>query len=85
MTIDIHRPELETAIRQHMATGAFEDLDALFSRALAALPPPDVSFVAPEGESLLAVFDQMRGLLTDEEVDTLFTRDSSPARDIGLQ
>ena len=84
MTIDIQRPEVETAIRRHMATGEFHDVDELLGKALEAFQPAAATLAVPEGESFLAMFDKMRGLLTDEEVDTLFTRNPSPDRPIDL-
>lgn len=85
MTIEIHQPELEALIRERMATGAFRDLDDLLERALTALDehttaPP----TAPGKQSLVDVCASIRGLLTDEEVDTLFRRDQSLSRDIDL-
>jgi hypothetical protein len=86
MTIEIHQPELEALIRERMASGAFRDLDDLLEKALGALdehasaPPPP----AREKQSLVDMCASVRGLLTDEEVDTLFRRDQSPSRDIDL-
>lgn len=87
MTIEI-QPEVETAIQQRIATGAFQNVSDLLSHALSAMGPisgePKSTMELTEGQSLLVVFDRIRGLLTDEEVDTLFTRDPSPTRVIDL-
>ena len=36
------------------------------------------------GQELVDAFGEMRGLLTDEEIDRMFTRNSSPARPVDL-
>lgn len=85
MTIEIHRPELEALINQRMASGAFRDIDELLTKAIDALDEPFVS-VQPDvkAKNFLELFEPVRGLLTDEEVDVLFSRDRSPARPLDL-
>lgn len=85
MTIEIHRPELEALINQRMASGAFRDIDELLAKAIDALDEPFVS-VQPDvkAKNFLELFEPVRGLLTDEEVDVLFSRDRSPARPLDL-
>lgn len=84
MTIDIHRPDLETAIREHMATGAFQDVDELLSKAISALSVSKKPDAPRGGKALIEAFEPVRGLLTDEEVDHLFARDPSHDRDLEL-
>ena len=85
MTIEIHRPELEALIRQQMASGAFRNVDELLAKALGALDEP-VS-AGPrncEAQSLVDLSEPVRGLLSDEEVDTLFRRTPSASRPLDL-
>ena len=84
MTIDIQRSDVEEAIRHHMASGAFSNVDELLSQALAALPATTEWPARTGGQALIDAFEPIRGLLTDEEVDTLFARDRSPDRELNL-
>ena len=36
------------------------------------------------GQALIDVFAEIRGLLTDEEIDTMFARNRSPSRTVDL-
>jgi hypothetical protein len=85
MTIEIHQPELAALIQQRMASGAFRDLDELLTKALGSLEAAGAT-VQPEMDSmaLVDVFEPVRGLLTDQEVDVLFSRKSSVSRTIDL-
>jgi hypothetical protein len=40
VTIEIHQPEIEALIEQRLASGAFEDVEALLLRALKTAPVP---------------------------------------------
>ncbi len=86
MTIEIHQPELEALIQQRMASGAFEDIDELLTKATGALNEGAV-FDQPDENamSLVELFGPVRGLLTDEEVDTLFHRDRSLTPPLNLE
>ena len=97
MDIDIHHPELEALIQQRMASGAFHDVEDALLNALKSAPPPketvksssnEMSLVSQlpgsRRENFLTMLDSVRGLLTDEEVDTLFARDRSVDRPIDL-
>jgi Arc/MetJ-type ribon-helix-helix transcriptional regulator len=83
MTIEIHEPELEALIQQRMASGAFRSVEDVLKAALQPAaedqPPRD----QPK-ESLDQMFARVRGLFTDEEIDTMFRRDPSPGRSIDL-
>ena len=81
MTIEIHQPELEALIQQRMASGAFHDVEDVLIYALKSAPPVDVSAKAPK-QTLDEMFAKARGLLTEEEVDTVFLRDTSPGRTV---
>lgn len=76
MTIEIH-PQLELAIEQRMATGAFSSIDELLTQAVAAVPVPVATPEKTGGQALIDAFAPIRGLFTDEEIDTLFARDRS--------
>ncbi len=82
MSIEIHQPEIEALIQQRMASGAFHNVEEVLIYALKSAPPTDKPAhkqTAPN-ETLEEMFTKIRGLLTDEEVDTLFKRDRSPGR-----
>jgi hypothetical protein len=89
MTLEITRPEIEARIQRYLQSGQFRDLDELLARALDALselltggetPPPG----AGTGQSLIDAFAEIRGLLTDEEIDRMFRRNPSTALPVDL-
>ena len=82
MSVEIHQPEIEALIQQRMASGAFQDVEEVLLYALKSAPYPPV--VQSEDKSLIDLFEPVRGLLTDAEVDTLFSRSSSVSRPIDL-
>jgi Arc/MetJ-type ribon-helix-helix transcriptional regulator len=86
MTLEITRPETEARIQRYLQSGRFRDLDELLTKALDALPEPEAA--APDrrtGQSLIDASAKVRGLLTDEEVDTLFRRNRSFARPVDFE
>ncbi len=83
MTIEITRPETEALIQRYLQSGLFHDIDELLARALGALEEPETP-EAVTGKSLAALFEPVRGLLTDEEIDTIFSRNPSTTRPIDL-
>ena len=85
MTIEIHQPELETLIRQQMASGAFRNMDELLTKALGALEEPVLAGSrGSEARNFADLSEPVRGLLSDEEVDTLFRRTPSVSRPLDL-
>jgi hypothetical protein len=81
MTLEITRPETKARIQRYLQTGQFHDLDELLTKALDALPEPETAPTARRtGQELIDACAKVRGLLTDEEVDTLFRRNPSSAR-----
>jgi hypothetical protein len=84
ITLDI-RPETQAELsRQGTAQGrAVEAVAAdLLDAALHVAPlPPSAS----QAENLVELFEPIRGLLTDEDVDRLFRRNPSPARLVDLE
>lgn len=97
MTIEIHQPELEALIRQRLASGAFHNVEDVLLHALktSAVPAKDASGAmqsrggkqtqpGPTGQALIDACAEIRGLLTDEEIDTLFARNRLPSRPVDL-
>jgi len=86
MTLEIRRPEIEARIQRYLQSGQFHDLDELLTKALDALPEPAAqsSTHAEPAANLVELFEPVRGLLTDEEIDTIFSRNRSPSRPIDL-
>jgi len=86
MTLEISRPETEARIQRYLRSGRFHDLDELLAKALDALPEPAApsSTHAAQAANLVELFEPVRGLLTDEEIDTIFSRNRSPRRPIDL-
>lgn len=86
MNLEIHKPELVQRVNAHIQTGKFHATDELIEKALDALEgratePPS----APaEPKNLVELFAPLRGQFTDEEVDTLFSRNRSTARPLDL-
>lgn len=89
MTLEITRPETEARIQRYLQSGQFHDLDELLAKALDALPEPEAAKAAPPerrtGQLLIDACAKVRGLLTDEEVDTLFRRNPSFARPVDFE
>ncbi len=87
MTLEITRPETEARIQRHLQSGQFHDLDDLLTKALDALPGPETAATPPErrtGQALIDGFAVIRGLLSDEEIDRMFSRNPSTARPVDL-
>jgi len=87
MTLEITRPETEARIQRHLESGQFHDLDDLLAQALDALPEPEAAATPRErrtGQALIDAFAEIRGLLSDEEIDRMFSRNPSGARPVDL-
>ena len=88
MILEITRPETEERIQRYLRSGQFHDLDELLAKALDALPEPDtaepVSSQRRSGQELVDSFAEIRGLLTDEEIDRIFRRNRASARPVDL-
>ena len=87
MTLEITRPETEARIQRHLQSGQFNDLDDLLTKALDALPEPETAATPRErrtGQALIDAFAEIRGLLSDEEIDRMFSRNPSTARPVDL-
>lgn len=83
ITLDI-KPEVEAELaRQAAAQGcAIEAVAAALLEGAVHTPPAEKP--EPEAKNLYDLFAPVRGLLTDEEVDTLFVRKRSTARPVDL-
>jgi len=83
--IDIHRPELEAFINERLQSGAYETAEDVIWQALRS----SESSTPPSGTSntgnLVELFEPVRGLLSDEEADTLFRRNPSTGRPVDLE
>jgi hypothetical protein len=84
MTIEIHRPELEALIRGRMNNGGFHDVEDVIMQALRSAPAPEPPH-RRTGQELVDVCAKVRGLVTNEEVDTLFSRTHSFSRPVDFE
>jgi hypothetical protein len=86
MNLEIHKPELVQRVNAHIQTGQFRDTDQLIEMALDSLEGKVAEPPAPwaEPKNLVELFAPLRGQFTDEEVDTLFSRNRSTARPLDL-
>lgn len=84
MRIDIHRPELEALIHERLQSGDFESAEDVIWQALRDSAKPAGHVTASGAKNVARLFESVRGLLTDEEVDTLFSRNPSAGRPVDL-
>lgn len=84
ITVDI-RPEVQAELaRQAAARGrALEAYAASLLEETAHVPPEQLP--RRTGQELIDASAKVRGLLTDEEVDTLFSRNPSFGRPVDLE
>jgi hypothetical protein len=84
MTITIEiRPEVQAELaRRAAAHGSAVEAYAATLLEEAVQAPPDMPY-AP-AKNLIELSEPVRGLLTDDEIDRLFTRNSSTARPVDL-
>ena len=85
MNLEIHKPELLQRVNAQIQHRRLHDADELIEKALDALeghaaPRPPLA----EPKNLVELFAPLRGQFTDEEVDTLFSRNPSTARPLDL-
>jgi plasmid stability protein len=86
ITLDL-KPEIEAELaRQAALQGrAIEAVAAaLLEQAVQADPLPGPDAGAAEPTNLYDLFSPVRGLLTDDEIDTLFARNRSAGRPVDL-
>ncbi len=87
MNLEIHKPELVRRVNAHIHAGHFHDADELLEKALVVIEgkaptPPGAATAEPK--NLVELFAPLRGQFTDEEVDTLFSRNRSTGRPLDL-
>ena len=82
MTIEITKPETEALIQQHLQSGRFQDIDELLARALGSLKEPASPTMTDEPKNLAELFEPIRGLFADGELE--FSRNPSTSRPIDL-
>lgn len=87
MTITLSiRPEVEAELarKAELAGRALETYAAELLEDAVHLPAPESStgIGSRSGQALVDAFADIRGLLTDEEIDTMFARNRSPARQV---
>ncbi len=91
MNLEINNPELVQRVNAQIQSGHFHNADELLEKALdvieAKTPAPESAAErrrAAGRKSLVELFAPLRGQFTDEEVDTLFSRNRSTARPVDL-
>jgi Arc/MetJ-type ribon-helix-helix transcriptional regulator len=86
MNFEIHKPELVERVNAQLQSRHFHDVDELIEKALDALEGKAAAPPTPSAEpkNLVELFAPLRGQFTDEEVDTLFSRNCSTARPLDL-
>ncbi len=87
MTITL-LPHQEKAIEAALSAGVIQSVEEFVETAIAHLPNTTAAKSTQPtertGQALIDVCAEIRGLLTDEEVDTLFARNRMPSRAIDL-
>ena len=86
ITIDL-QPEIERGLAaQAQAKGVSlaDYVREIVTREAHAGAAEPTSTERRTGQALIDAFGEMRALLTDEEIDRMFTRNSSPARPVDL-
>lgn len=82
ITLDL-TPEVEQSLRdraQAQGVSLSDYVEQIVEREASAVPPSS----RLTGQALVDACAKVRGLLTDEEVDTLFNRNRSSARPVDL-
>jgi len=83
ITLDI-RPEVEAELARQAAVQG-RAIEAVATALLEeAVHLPTAARSQASAKNLVELFEPVRGLLTDEEIDTIFSRNRSPGRPIDL-
>lgn len=87
MNLEIHNPNLVKRLRAEIEMRRLQDADELLTQALDALDEKSPTQPAPPrtGQDLIDACAKVRGLLTDEEIDTIFIRNKSSARPVDFE
>ena len=85
MTITL-LPHQAQAIETAINAGVIRSVEEFLDSAIAHLPQPLPAAYerAAQATNLVDLFEPVRGLLTDEEIDTLFKRNPSTGRPVDL-
>jgi len=86
MTITL-LPHQEKAIDAALKAGVIRSVEEFVDTAISHLPIKTVRSADQQertGQTLIDVCAEVRGLLTDEDVDTLFARNRMPSRPVDL-
>jgi hypothetical protein len=84
MTITL-LPRQQKAIEAAIQAGVIHSVEEFLDSAIATLPQPESpGSRAAQAANLVELFEPIRGLLTDVEVDTLFIRNPSTGRPVDL-
>ena len=76
----------EKAIEAAINAGVINSVEELIDSAIAHLPPVIApSTRAAQAANLVDLFEPIRGLLTDEEIDVMFKRNPSSARPVDFE
>lgn len=87
MQIEVNKPEVAQRAQAYIESGRFHDTDELLTKAFDALDEKTPANPARPrtGQDLIDASAKVRGLLTDEEVDTIFSRNKSGARPVNFE
>jgi hypothetical protein len=87
MNLEIQKPALLQRVNAQIQSRHLHDADELIEQALDALDeksPAPAAAPSAEPKNLVDLFAPLRGQFTDEEVDTLFSRNRSTSRPLDL-
>jgi hypothetical protein len=87
MNLEIHNPELIERVNAQIQSRRLPGIDELLEQALDALDeksPPKPPRLRT-GQELIDACARVSGLLTDEEVDRIFSRNRSSARPVDFE
>ena len=86
MNLEIQNPELLQRVNTQIRRRHLQGAEELIERALDALDRESPSPMSPPAtpKNLVELFAPLRGMFTDEEIDTLFSRNRSTSRPLDL-
>jgi hypothetical protein len=78
-------PHQEKAIEEAISAGVIHSVEELIESAIAHLPQSiPASARAAKAANLVDLFEPIRGLLSDDEIDAMFSRNPSTGRPVNL-
>ena len=86
MNLELHNLQLVQRVTEQIHRRHLQGADELIERALDALDreSPALTSSSVTAKNLVELSTPLRGLFTDEEVDTLFSRNRSTSRPLDL-